>query len=224
MDPCHADWASFLVSRWNGDGVHRVLDLCCGSGLMTAELVALGLDVVGLDASAAMLARARSLLGPDVPLVQAFLPSLPVDGPFDAVVSTLDGLNYLSLVDLEATFIGVGDLLCPGGWFVFDLHADAIVDLLTANPVIHGSEAGTDFVLTSTVDQATRECVTTITTTGATAITETHTQIVHSAESVRAALLDAGFAIVSVTDEYSDEPVREQTLRATWVARRQPVF
>ena len=223
MDPCHADWAAFLVSRWDGDGVHRVLDLCCGSGLMTAELVSLGLDVVGLDASEAMLARARTLLGPHVPLVHAFLPSLPVEGPFDAVVSTLDGLNYLALPELQTTFIGLGALLRPGGWLVFDLHAEPLLDLLAANPVISGTEAGTDFTLTSTVDLATRACVTTITTSGPSAITETHTQIVHSPDSVRSALLDAGFTIESVTDEYSNEPVSDRTLRATWVARRLPV-
>lgn len=223
MDPCHADWAAFVVSRWDGDGVHRVLDLCCGSGLMTAELASLGLDVVGLDASAAMLTRARALLGPQIPLVQAFLPDLPVNGPFDAVVSTLDGLNYLSLDDLSATFVGLGHLLRPGGWFVFDVHADGILDLLAANPVISGSEAGSDFVLTSTVDLHTRLCVTTITTSGASALVETHTQIVHSPESIRGALSDAGFTVVSVTDEYTDEPVSAQTLRSTWVARRQPL-
>lgn len=223
MDPCHAVWANFLVDRWSDDHIRRVLDLCCGSGLMTAELASLGLDVVGLDASQAMLARARTLLGPDVPLVHAHLPALPVDGPFDAVVSTLDGLNYLSLDDLRATFAELARVLRPGGWFVFDLHTDAIVDLLLANPVITGTEAGAHFALTSTVDVDTRACVTTITIDGPSPLTETHTQIVHSPASVRSALNDGGFEIVSVTDEYTDMPVSARTLRATWVARRQPV-
>jgi predicted TPR repeat methyltransferase len=33
-------WAAYLHDRWRGDpdGVHTVLDLCCGTGLMSAAL------------------------------------------------------------------------------------------------------------------------------------------------------------------------------------------
>ena len=223
VDPCHADWAQFIAQQWAHDDVRRVLDLCCGSGLMTAELASLGLDVVGLDASEAMLARARTLLGPDVPLVQAWLPDLPASGPFDAVVSTLDGLNYLSLPDLGATFEAVAGALRPAGWFVFDLHTDAVLDLVTANPVIRGTEAGKDFTLTSTVDHESRVCSTTIDITGDLALRETHTQTMHAEDDVRQALDDAGFDLVSLIDEYSDAPVTAHTMRATWVARRRRV-
>lgn len=221
VDPCHASWADHLERMWAGDRVHRVLDLCCGSGLMTVELVDRGHDVVGLDASAAMLARARSLLGPDVPLVEAVLPDLPVDGPFDAVVSTLDGLNYLPLPEFRRTLAAVADALRPGGWLVFDLHTDAALDLLRDNPVLTGEEGGLRFVLTSTVDD--RTCTSTIAVDAddpSRSFAEEHRQRVHSDDEVRAALADAGLELLTVTDEYTDDPVTEGTLRATWTARR----
>ena len=43
---------------------------------MAAELIKRGYSVVGADASAAMLARARSLLGDDVQLIEAILLNL----------------------------------------------------------------------------------------------------------------------------------------------------
>ena len=223
VDPCHASWADHLERIWAGDSVHRVLDLCCGSGLMTVELVRRGHDVVGLDASAAMLARARGLLGPEVPLIEAALPHLPVEGPFDAVVSTLDGLNYLPLPAFRRTLAAAATVLRPGGWLVFDLHAAAALDLLRENPVLEGTDAGLRFALTSTVDDRARSCRTTIEVIAddpSRSFTEEHVQYVHSDDEVRDALAAAGLDLLGVTDEYTDEPVVDGTLRATWTARR----
>ena len=65
VDPCHDRWASFLHELWSADpgGVRSVLDLGCGTGLLAGELIARGYRVAGVDASDAMLARARERLG-----------------------------------------------------------------------------------------------------------------------------------------------------------------
>ena len=65
VDPCYDRWASFLHELWSADasGVDSVLDLCCGTGLLAEELLARGYRIVGVDASEAMLARARERLG-----------------------------------------------------------------------------------------------------------------------------------------------------------------
>ena len=91
-----------------------VLDVCCGTGLLAAELVARGYRVIGVDASEAMLARARRLLGPDTRLIRATLPDLPVEGAFDAAVCTLDGFNYLAPADLRRTLAPSGSTAAPG--------------------------------------------------------------------------------------------------------------
>ena len=89
VDPCYSLWADFLDAMWRLDaqGVRTVLDVCCGTGLMAAELIKRGYSVVGADASAAMLARARSLLGDDVQLIEAILPELGTTAMFDAATS-----------------------------------------------------------------------------------------------------------------------------------------
>ena len=108
IDPCHARWASFLDELWSADpsGVRSVLDLCCGTGLLASELITRGYRVVGVDASDAMLAVARERLGADVALSRTTLPDLTVDGVFDAVVCTFDGLNYLTPDELRLTLRG----------------------------------------------------------------------------------------------------------------------
>ncbi len=224
-DPCHGQWASFLDELWSADpqGVGTVLDLCCGTGLLAGELIARGYRVVGVDASEAMLALARERLGPEVVLSRMTLPELTVDPGFDAVVCTLDGFNYLTPGDLRLTMNAVAGCLRPAGWLVFDLHTDAMMNFTIANPVVAGESAGNGFVITSTVDAATRICDTTIELTqprDGDPFSERHRQYFHTAADVRAALEDGGFEVTAVSEEYTHEPVDASALRATWTARR----
>lgn len=224
VDPCYGAWADHLDQVWRVDhrGVRRVLDVCCGTGLMAAELVARGYQVVGVDASAAMLARARQRLAVDVPLLHRELPDLGTDDVFDAVVSTFDSLNYLSQAQLEATLVAVARVLRPSGWFVFDLHTDALMAFTVENPVVQGEAAGHRFIITSDVDVADRSCDTSISLTrvaDGNAFVERHHQWFHTDEQVRHALALAGLTLMRLAEEYGEEPVGPSTLRATWTAR-----
>jgi predicted TPR repeat methyltransferase len=225
VDPCHGRCASFLDELWSADrdGVHAVLDLCCGTGLLAKELIARGYRVVGVDASAAMLDLARERLGPDVVLSRMTLPDLAVDGRFDAAVCTLDGLNYLTPEELRLTLVAVADRLRPGGWLVFDLQTDAMMDFTIANPTVAGRSAGNDFVISSVVDSGTRTCDTTIELTrprDGDPFSEQHRQYFHPDAEVRICLQAAGFAVIAVEEEYTHEPADASTLHATWTARR----
>lgn len=222
VDPCYSRWTDFLVDLWDGE-VGSVLDVCCGTGLLTAELVRQGFRVTGVDASADMLARAAAAVGPGTPLVRAVLPDLPVTGPFDAAISTFDGLNYLGPQDFARSLVAIGERLRPGGWLAFDLHTDAALRMLEDHPLLEGEDAGHRFSIASEVDGAARTCVTTITLVppdGGEPFRERHEQYVHSDDTVHAALSSAGFVDVRIVDEYTDEPVVADTLRATWLARR----
>jgi predicted TPR repeat methyltransferase len=227
VDPSHGRWASFLDELWSPDpwGVRSVLDLCCGTGLLGAELIARGCRVVGVDASDAMLARARERLGPEVELVQMTLPDLKVEGVFDAAVCTFDGFNYLTPDELRLTMAAVALHLRPEGWLVFDLHTDAMMDFTIANPVVAGESAGNDFVISSVVDPGLRTCDTRIALPNprkGDPFREQHRQYFHTDADVRASLQDAGFTVTAVGEEYTHQPIDASTLRATWSARLLP--
>ena len=228
VDPCHDRIASFLDALWSADteGVRSVLDLCCGTGLLAAELIALGYRVVGVDASDAMLALARRRLGPDAPLRRISLPELKVEGVFDAAVSTLDGFTYLSPEELRSTTAAVALRLRPAGWLVFDLHTDAMMEFTIANPVVAGQSAGSDFVISSVVDPDARSCETRIELTrprDGGGLREEHRQYFHSEAAVRAALEDAGFSVTAVAEAYTHRPPGASSLSVTWTARLSPV-
>jgi predicted TPR repeat methyltransferase len=221
VDPCHDAIAAFLDELWD-DGVHDVLDVACGTGLLAARLIGRGYRVVGTDASEEMLARARDLLGPDVELIRTSLSDLEVDGPFDAVVCTLDGITYLEPTQLPETFAAFADRLRPGGWLVFDVHTDAMMAFTQSRPEVTGEKDGYRFTITSTVDADARASDTRIEITppDGTLWGERHRQYFHAALDVRAALAGAGFTVTAVRDGYSERPADESTYTATWIARR----
>ena len=224
IDPCHDRWASFLHELWSEDPevVRSVLDLCCGTGLLAGELIARGYRVVGVDASEEMLTFARQRLGPGVVLTRMALPDLNVEGVFDAAVCTFDGLNYLTPDELRLTMAVVALRLRPGGWLVFDLHTDGMMDFTLANPVVAGESAGNDYVISSVVNPGARTCDTRIELTrprDGDPFSEQHRQYFHTDADVRTSLEGAGFAVSAVGEEYTHEPADASTLRATWTAR-----
>jgi len=84
--------AEFVAARTAGP----VLELGSGTGRLAGPLRARGLDVVGLDASTAMLARSRAA-HPHVPVVAADMAELPVrDGSFGAVLVAFNTLFNLA--------------------------------------------------------------------------------------------------------------------------------
>jgi SAM-dependent methyltransferase len=96
----------------------RVLDAGCGTGVYTEFLLDHGAEVVGLDASEAMLAHAREAVGDRAVLQQADLGDrLPFDDDaFDGVVSAL-ALGYVA--DWGSLFAEFARILRPGGFVVF---------------------------------------------------------------------------------------------------------
>jgi SAM-dependent methyltransferase len=90
----------------------RILDLGCGDGALTKTLVELGCQVVGVDASPAMVAAARAL---EVDARVMDGQCLPFAQEFDAVFSNA-ALHWMP--QLAAVLAGVWRALKPGGRFV----------------------------------------------------------------------------------------------------------
>lgn len=93
----------------------NILDLCCGQGDLTALLADSGADVVGLDFSPVMLARAKEA-APSVPFQQGDAADLPfADEAFDAVVCNF---GMMHLPDQPKALTEIKRVLRPGGRFI----------------------------------------------------------------------------------------------------------
>ena len=100
----------------------RILDLCCGTGQLAAELTRGGYAVTGVDISASMIEIARTN-APDAAFhVGDARDPLPARG-FTAVFSTFDSLNHLvTLEELTRVFANVREVLAHDSYFAFDLN------------------------------------------------------------------------------------------------------
>ena len=111
----------------------RVLELGCGSGRLLVPLVRDGCQVIGVDRSAAMLARCAERLARRgraaqgrAQLVRADFRALPLaDGAaerFPLIVCPFNGFMHLyTRHDVEQCLAEVRRLLAPGGLFAFDV-------------------------------------------------------------------------------------------------------
>jgi SAM-dependent methyltransferase len=93
----------------------RILDLGCGDGPLTRKIAELGIQVVGVDASADQIAAARAR-GLDARVVDG--QALTFDREFDAVFSNA-ALHWM--LDPDAAIDGVWRALKPGGRFVGEM-------------------------------------------------------------------------------------------------------
>ncbi|MYC90286.1 MAG: class I SAM-dependent methyltransferase [Gemmatimonadetes bacterium] len=101
-----------------------VLDLCCGTGQLAAELSRQGYRTTGLDGSERMIEIARQN-APDVEFVVQDARNIALPHRFSAVFSTFDSLNHvMSLEGLERVFRNVFAVLEGGGQFAFDLNME----------------------------------------------------------------------------------------------------
>jgi SAM-dependent methyltransferase len=93
-------------------GGERILDIGCGDGALTAEITAVGAEVVGIDSSEPMVDAARNR-GLDARIGDA--QALAFESEFDAVFSNA-ALHWMP--NLDAVLAGVYRALKAGGRFV----------------------------------------------------------------------------------------------------------
>ena len=125
----------------------QVLDVCCGSGHVTRELVRRGYRVTGVDNSAELVALARrEVMGAEFVVADVReLGTLEMAEQFGAAISTFDSLNHiLTLAGLERTMAGVRGCLEAGGRFVFDMNLEEAygLDLKQWSVDIHDNSVG----------------------------------------------------------------------------------
>ena len=101
-----------------------VVDLACGTGVVTRKLFDKGYDVFGVDISSEMLSRAMdSDEERGIMYLNQDICELDLYSTIGTAVCICDSLNYLlSDEELEAAFAGVSNFLYPGGVFIFDCN------------------------------------------------------------------------------------------------------
>ena len=104
----------------------KVLELGCGTGRVSIPIAQASMDVVGIDSSSAMLARAREKAResgtPNLKLLRADMRDFNISGKFDLVIIPFRGfLSLLSVDDEIRTLMNIRRHIATGGKLIFDI-------------------------------------------------------------------------------------------------------
>jgi SAM-dependent methyltransferase len=118
-DACAPGIAALLAPVRARDGL--VVEVGCGSGLLTRHLLDGGHRVLATDASPAMLELAGQLAPDAEDVRQITLPDDPIP-PADAIVGVGHALNYLpDEAAVDRALVAIAEALRPGGVLAIDL-------------------------------------------------------------------------------------------------------
>lgn len=112
----------------------KILDVGCGTGLLSVKLAKLNGLVTGVDLSSDMLSVARdraSSLNLPVTFVEQPMQEITGFSDFDVAIITIDSLNYV--IEEEAvlqTFRNIYNSLAVGGVLLFDVHSTFKMDVI----------------------------------------------------------------------------------------------
>lgn len=133
-----------------------VLELGAGTGRVTEALARAGHDVVAVEVSEAMLARAsKRFAGTSwesrITPVLGDMRSLDVSGTFPLIIAPFNTLMHAyTLADQDATLANVAAHLAPGGVFAFDVYripGSVLHTALRLEPEWHNLPGGRDVFL-----------------------------------------------------------------------------
>lgn len=137
-----ADFYESIFEK-NSLRVKTILDMACGTGTLTCLLAGRGYEMIGVDASADMLSVAyqKSTEINNKPMfLNQPMERLDLYGTVDAVVCSLDGINYVKPEELGEVIHRVRLFLEPGGVFIFDIHTPSMLKSLDGEVFLDETE------------------------------------------------------------------------------------
>lgn len=112
----------------------RLVDIGCGTGVLSVQFAKAGYDVIGVDLSESMLtiAQSRSLeQGVDISFICQSMSELDGLDEVDVAVIAIDSINYLeTFEEVKQTLKLVFESLTPNGQLFFDVHSLYKMDVI----------------------------------------------------------------------------------------------
>lgn len=223
-----ADYFCRLLSMCGiKDGI--LLDLGCGTGSMSVQMAKRGFDVIGVDSSVGMLNAARQKVyesGAEILLLNQNMQEIDLYGTVDCAICVLDGINHLGgKADVKRTFEKVSLFMNPGGAFAFDVNtiykhknilADSVFvyepdDLFCVwqnnyDPADNSVDITLDF-FEEEDGVYYRSC-------------ESFAEQAYELDDIKRWLEEAGFEVVGTFDDMTTDPVKPETERAVFLAKK----
>lgn len=235
-DVRYDEWASFyemVFHKYCTEQPTLVLDLGCGTGRLTCELSGRGYDMIGVDLSEDMLAQAAARAGAEggqsILFLQQDMQSIELYGTVDAMICSLDGINYLRGGEpLLRCFCGVANYLNPGGIFIFDVNTVYKYTHILANQTYTQEAEGVFCVWSNEYNKRTRCCRYYLTLFAQLQngmyerLEEMQTAYAHTDRALKRSLKASGLELLEVVSDFQFSIPRAEDQRNFYICRRSP--
>lgn len=223
-----ADYFCRLLSMCDING-GILLDLGCGTGSMSVKMAEKGFDVIGVDISIGMLGIAQQKMyesGRQILFLNQAMQDIDLYGTVDCAICVLDGINHLNSSDeVRQTFEKVSLFMNKGGAFAFDVntiykHKNVLADnafiyefddLFCAWQNNYNEE---DNSVDITLDFFEEEDGIYYRS------GENFSEQAYELEEISCWLEDAGFEIIGIYDDLTTNPVKPDSERAVFLAKK----
>lgn len=223
-------WCRYLHGLLLEHGVKDglVLDLGCGTGIVTEHFASLGYDMIGIDNSYDMLEKAlekRIASGHDILYLHQDMREFELYGTVSAVISICDSINYITeYEDLVEVFRLVNNYLDPEGVFIFDLNTAAKFLKISDSTIAENRDEGS-FIWENTYfpDECINQYDLTIFAPREDGLyekyEETHFERTYTLDEIKRALSHAGMVFVDAYDAFTHNPPSAESERIYVIAK-----
>lgn len=222
-DMPYEKWAEFIKNNLKGK---KILELGCGTGSIT-EILSAYYDITAVDISEDMLDVARQKLikkGRTARLVKGDMCEFTLNKPLESAICVCDGINYLLTPQkVKDAFKKVYDNILPGGRFIFDISSEYKLNSIS-NQLYSEDADDVTYIWRNTMENDIINMDITFFIAEDDEhyfrFDETHHQRAHKKEEIALWLNECGFDVISVTDDYTDNEILENTMRITFCAEK----
>ncbi|MBQ3044938.1 MAG: class I SAM-dependent methyltransferase [Clostridia bacterium] len=223
-----ADYFCRLLSLCDIQG-GILLDLGCGTGSMSVKMAEKGFDVIGVDSSVGMLGVAQQKAyetGRQILLLNQPMQDIDLYGTVDCAICVLDGINHLNDSDeVRQTFEKVSLFMNKGGAFAFDVntiykHRNVLADnafiydfddLFCAWQNNYNSADNSVDIMLDFFEEEDGVYYRS---------SENFSEQAYELNDISLWLSDAGFDIIGIYDDLTTDPVKPDSERAVFLAKK----
>ncbi len=225
----YLDWLDFTCRHLKKEQ-QELLELACGTGILSVELANLGFNVTGLDLSEDMVKLAKERVESDdegLTFVTGDMLALTETNRYDAVTCYSDSLCYMKDQDsVIKVFKGVYESLKNQGTFIFDVHSTYQMAVGFSEYSYHYQTDEFAFLWESypgDFDHSVEHFLTFFVPDGKgkfERFDELHEERTYEIETYEKLLKAAGFSFIEVYADFEDEAPNEESARWFFVCHK----
>ena len=227
-DAPYDQWVDYVKRQTmflrKNNGPISLLDVGCGTGELAVRLKKDGFHVSGADLSDTMLTIARQKAerqGLSISLFQQDMTNLQIEEKVDIVTIFCDSINYLPSKEAVAkTLQSCYAALDKGGLLLLDSHSPYKIDLFLENEPFYEIGEEVTYIWSCSGGEEALEVIHDLTffvlnprTNEYQRFDEWHHQKTYPIETWKKLIQSAGFTILSITADFTDEPPKDTSER-----------